>query len=80
MFNPRSNNTISLVDSAGNVLLDAQCASALNEVFVHSFSRTTNKTGNHIKPFDVIVKSPIIIDHNGVVKAIKNLKASSSPG
>lgn len=80
VINPKANDIITLIDSSGNVIPTNQCASALNDVFMHNFSSTTHITLPSTHDYDYQAMFPIIIEPAGIVPIISSLKLSSAPG
>lgn len=80
VIQPKDEDTITLVDSTGNVIPSSQCALVLNEVFSCNFSVTSGVPIPDTHGFDYLVMSPILIEPTGVESLIRSLKPSSSPG
>lgn len=80
VINPRDDNTISLIDDAGNVIAPEKCASVLNDVFVSNFSSLTSVLPPITQCRNPSPMHPILIDPSGVECLINKLKLSSPPG
>lgn len=80
VINPLSDNHISLIDSSGNEISEALCASVLNDSFIQNFSVDSHNDLPSATLHNYSPMSSVIIETLGVVRLIESLKNDSSPG
>lgn len=80
VVNPAIDDSITLLDDAGDPFPKNVCASVLNDAFTNNFSTTTDVLLPSIPFYNYATMSPITVDVLGTGKLINSLNLHSSPG